>query len=238
MKKRWRHILKDVSFSIEEGSTLGLIGSSGSGKTTIGKCISGLSVPSGGRIDFCGKNIFPDIQNRKALGTAIQLVFQNHTASLDPKLTIHQSILEGINGRDSHETMRNLLSMVELSDDILARYPQELSGGQRQRVAIARALSVTPQLLILDEPTSALDRLTQIQIIRLIKNVQRQTGVAILYISHDMTTVSSLCDNVAVLYDGTIVEEGDTSQMMKMPKHEYTREITRCISFAKASTVS
>jgi len=228
-RRREKPILRDVTFSLDDGLTLGLIGESGSGKTTIARCIAGLHVPTDGTIDFSGKNIFPETHNRTSLGPQIQLLFQNYTGSLDPKLTVRASLLEGVaatNGKSLDEIAGKLLKMVELSEDVLDRFPHQLSGGQRQRIAFARALSVSPKLLILDEPTSALDALTQIQILKMIRQVQKQTSTAILYISHDILTTSLVCDRIAVLYDGVIVEVGETANILQEPQHLYTKRIT------------
>jgi peptide/nickel transport system ATP-binding protein len=225
--KELKSILYDVSFNLEEGLTLGLIGESGSGKSTIARCIAGLSAPSSGTMMFSGINVFPEIQNRKNIGTSIQMFFQNHSASLDPRIKIRESLFEGIKNCDrcsAERISRELLSLVELPDDILERYPSELSGGQRQRIALARVLSISPKLLILDEPTSSLDVITQIQMLKMIKDIQRKTHTAILYISHDVLTASLICDRIAVLYNGTIVEVEDTRKLLMDPQHPYTRE--------------
>jgi peptide/nickel transport system ATP-binding protein len=227
-RQREKRILRDVTFSADDGLTLGLVGENGSGKTTIARCIAGLHVPTDGTISFSGRNIFPETHNRASLGPQIQLLFQNPTASLDPKLTIRRSLLEGTavtNGKSSDEIAGKLLKMVKLPEDVLNRFPHQLSGGQRQRIALARALSVSPKLLILDEPTSALDALTQIQILKMIREVKKQTSVAILYISHDILMTSLLCDRIAVLYDGVIVEVGETKRILQEPRHLYTKRI-------------
>jgi peptide/nickel transport system ATP-binding protein len=227
-KQRKKQILRDVTFAIDEGSVLGLVGESGSGKTTIGRCIAGLCMPDGGTIRFRGMNVFPEIQNRSSLGTQIQLLFQNHSASLDPMLRVQKSLLEGARGlseEDVDEEARSLLAMVELPEDVLERFPHQLSGGQRQRIALARALSVTPGLLILDEPTSALDALTQVQVLKMIRKVQTHTKAAVLYISHDIMTTGLVCDRIAVLYDGEIVEEAEAKSLLQNPRHPYTQSV-------------
>jgi peptide/nickel transport system ATP-binding protein len=227
-KRRRKRILKDVTFSIDAGLTLGLVGESGSGKTTIARCIAGLLVPDAGMISFSGTNIFPETGNRTSLGPQIQLLFQNHTASLDPMLTIRKSLLEGVaetNAKSPDGIAERLLRMVELPADVLDRFPHQLSGGQRQRIALARALSVSPRLLILDEPTSALDALTQVQILKMIREVQKQTAAAILYISHDILVTSLVCDRIAVLYEGVIAEVGETKRILQDPQHLYTKRI-------------
>jgi peptide/nickel transport system ATP-binding protein len=227
-RDRGKQILRDVTFAIDEGSVLGLVGESGSGKTTIGRCIAGLCSGDGGTIRFAGKNIFPEIENRSSLGTQIQLLFQNHSASLDPMLNVRKSLLEGVT-RPSDESAevaaRQLLEMVELPDDVLDRFPHELSGGQRQRIALARAVSVQPRLLILDEPTSALDALTQVQVLKMIRKVQEDTNAAVLYISHDIMTTAMVCDRIAVLHEGEIVEEAEGKSLLQNPKHPYTKSV-------------
>jgi len=226
--KRRKEILRSVSFSLDAGSTLGLIGESGGGKTTIAKCLAGIYEPCGGTINFRGLNLYPETKSRKTLGPKIQLLFQNHAASLDPRLTVRESLVEGVPDKDDRlieETITKFISMVGLPEDALLRYPHQLSGGQRQRVALARALSVSPQLLILDEPTSALDSLTQIQILKMVVALQKQTAMAILYISHDILTSSLVCDSIAVLHEGVIVEQAATRTLLQQPQHPYTRRI-------------
>jgi peptide/nickel transport system ATP-binding protein len=225
---RRSEILCGVDFTLEEGSTLGLLGESGSGKTTIARCIAGLSQPDGGRIGFNGVNLFPNIAQRALAGPAIQLVFQNHSSSLDPRLAIRATLLESIAERDrppSRERLERMLDRVELPSNILGRFPHELSGGQRQRIAITRALEANPRLLILDEPTSALDAMTGIQILKTIKRLQQQARLALLFISHDVRIMTLLCDRIAVLYDGRIVEEGNVLQMRTRPRHPYSKRI-------------
>jgi peptide/nickel transport system ATP-binding protein len=227
-RERERQVLRDVTFTIDEGSVLGLVGESGSGKTTIGRCIAGLCLPDAATIRFAGKNIFPEIENRSSLGTQIQLLFQNHSASLDPMLDVRKSLLEGVSSSSAESAehgARELLEMVELPDDVLERFPHQLSGGQRQRIALARALSVRPRLLILDEPTSALDALTQAQVLKMIRKVQKDTNAAVLYISHDIMTTAMVCDRIAVLHEGEIVEEAEAKSLLESPRHPYTQSV-------------
>jgi len=220
-------ILRSVSFALDEGVTMGLIGESGSGKTTLARCIAGLVRPAAGTISVTGVNIFPEMQNRRELGTAIQLVFQNYSDSLDPRLDIRSALLEGMNGHDPEEKLAELCLMMALPPEILQRFPRELSGGQRQRVVLARALAVSPKLLILDEPTSALDPATQLHIVETIRRIRQLTGVAILYISHDLRTSALLCEKLLVLHNGTIVEGGETARILRAPEHDYTRQIVQ-----------
>ena len=226
-----KEVLKSISLSITEGTTFGLVGESGSGKSTLARCISGIAQPSAGRIVFGGMELFPRTDNRKLVGTQIQLLFQNHTGSLDPRMTIRQSLREGIrkNRLDEQGQLTYLLSIVELDQDVLHRLPGELSGGQRQRVALARALSVTPRLLILDEPTSALDELTQAEILETITRIQKQKQLSILYITHDLRTAFSLAENIAVMKDGSIIETGIPDRIANHPTQEYTRKLIESV---------
>ena len=206
---RSRIVLNDVSFSIDSGKTFGLLGESGSGKSTIARCIAGLAIPDAGSISFDSMNIFPETQNRSKVGRGIQMLFQNHTASLDPRMTIRASLMEGIQsstGEPDGGEAERAAEMYGLPKELLRRRPHELSGGQRQRVALARAMSAAPKLLILDEPTSSLDAATQIAILKLVKELQTEKRFAMLYISHDLATTSLMCDAIGELKGGVIVE--------------------------------
>jgi ABC-type dipeptide/oligopeptide/nickel transport system ATPase subunit len=200
---RPRTVLNGVSFSIGSGKTFGLLGESGSGKSTVARCIAGLILPDGGSISFEGVNIFPETKNRAKVGRGIQMLFQNHTASLDPRMTIRASLLEAIEPREVDPEL--MAEQYGLPKDLLPRRPNELSGGQRQRVALARAMSADPKLLILDEPTSSLDAATQVAILKLVKELQREKGFGMLYISHDQATTSLVCDRIGILKDGVIL---------------------------------
>jgi len=223
---RRKDILKGVSFAIEEGASFGLVGASGSGKTTIAHCITGIRKPVQGSITVCGTNIYPAEKNRASIKKKIQLVFQNHTASLDPKMSIEDTLREAApHGKSDTFLIREMLEKVGLADEILDRFPSELSGGQRQRIAIARALLVQPYLLILDEPTSALDTVTQIQILKLVQKIRDEKRVSLLYISHDISTVLALCSTIGVLAEGKIVEIGTAEEIKSNPKHPYTKAL-------------
>jgi ABC-type glutathione transport system ATPase component len=211
-----------------------LLGASGSGKTTLAKCIVGLHQPDSGTITFEGVNIFPQVENRKEIGLEIQMLFQGSSASLDPSMTVLDSLLEGIGARNQRQAKADafveaerLLASIGMSKDCLGHLPRQLSGGQRQRIALARVLSVAPRLLILDEPTSALDALTSAQLLQLLKSLQTKHGLAFLYITHDVQTALSFCDHVALLHDGKVIEEGTTEEIHKRPKHEYTIQLLR-----------
>lgn len=225
-----KQVLQGVSLAIEEGITVALLGESGSGKTTLARCIVGLQKADSGSIAFDGINIFPQTEKRKHIGIEIQMLFQGSSASLDPSMTVLESLAEGIEARvgRSPKTIakaEELISSVGLSKDCLGRLPSQLSGGQRQRVALARVLSVTPRLLVLDEPTSALDVLTSAHMLHLLKSMRENKGLSYLFITHDVQTALSFCDRVAVLYNGVIVEEGLSREVHEHPLHEYTHQL-------------
>lgn len=229
---RKKMVLYNITFSLQEGEALGIIGESGSGKTTLARCIAGMVTPTNGTIEFENINIHPKIKNRKMLGSKIQLVFQAYSASLDPQLTIERIILEGFQGGKNGNripslgvTAKELCSLVGLPNEILNSYPFQLSGGQRQRVALARSISVQPRLLILDEPTSALDVLTQAHILGLIKKIQIKHAPSLIFITHNIANSMLLCDRIAVLHQGSIVEIGDAKEIGENPSHPYTKHL-------------
>lgn len=227
-------VLKGVSLSIEEGTSVALLGESGSGKTTLAKCIVGLQQPDSGVISFKGMNIFPAAANRAAAGVEIQMLFQGASASLDPAMTVLDSLIEGITARGGKHSRasamaeaEHLILSVGIPGECLGRLPYQLSGGQRQRIALARVLSVGPRILILDEPASALDVLTAAQLWQLLKALQMKQGFSMLYITHDVQTALSSCDRIAVLHNGVIVEEGPAANLQKHPQHHYTVQLLR-----------
>jgi ABC-type glutathione transport system ATPase component len=181
-------------------------------------------------INFHGVNVFPETARRREIGTEIQMLFQASGASLDPCMTVSDSLSEGFRLHRAgspgiREKTEALVGSVGLSVDCLGRLPSQLSGGERQRVALARVLAARPRLLVLDEPTSALDTLTSAQLLQLLKSAQADTGMAFLFITHDVRTALSFCDRVALLYGGVIVEEGFSAAIRAHPRHEYTRRI-------------
>jgi peptide/nickel transport system ATP-binding protein len=223
-------VLKGVSFTVEERCSLGLIGDSGSGKSTIARCVAGLTRPEAGTITVMGNNVYPDVRGRRALRGKIQMLFQDHTASLDPVMTVRDTIAEGVRAQTGTTSVdegiiHRLLLRVGLKAGVGAAYPRQLSGGERQRVALARALSVDPALLVLDEPTSSLDAGTQRQIFQLVESIQEDRHTAILFISHDIASIVRLCDRIAVLFDGRVVEYGPTASILAHPMHAYTKQI-------------
>lgn len=233
-------VLRGLSLAMEDGTSLALLGESGSGKTTLARCVAGLQRPDSGTITFDGMCIFPAEANRVAVGARIQMLFQGGSASLDPTMTILETLVEGINARDgktsrtsAREEAESLIASVGVPGECLGRLPRHLSGGQRQRVALARVLSVAPRLLILDEPTSALDALTAAQLLQLLKFLQQRDGFSMLYITHDVHAALAFCDRVAVVRRGVIVEEGPSRDLSMHPRHEYTAQLIRDSTITK-----
>ena len=223
--------LKSASIDIRKGETVGLVGESGSGKTTLGRAILGLAPVTAGSIKFEGKEIaHASRSERKELAKSIQVVFQDPYTSLNPSMTIESILSEplevqGWTKEAAGKRVRELLDAVSLPQDSSQRKPREFSGGQRQRIAIARALALDPQLIICDEPVSALDLSTQARVLDLFIDIQERTGVAYLFISHDLAVVRHLSHRVAVMYHGEIVEWGDGDQVTARPNHEYTKRL-------------
>lgn len=223
--------VKGVSFNIRPGETVGLVGESGSGKTTIGRAILGLAPVTDGRITFRGEDISqPTTARRRELTRDIQVVYQDPYSSLNPSLTIGDSLTEPMIVRktpkkEAERRVRELLDMVRLPGNAANRMPREFSGGQRQRVAIARALALDPTLIICDEPVSALDLSTQARVLELFLEIQERTGVAYLFISHDLAVVREMSHRVAVLLRGELVEWGDGATVTSAPEHPYTQRL-------------
>jgi ABC-type glutathione transport system ATPase component len=223
--------LENVSITIGEGECVGLVGESGSGKSTLGKAILGLTPATSGRIVFDGKDITNARRaERRRLASSIQVVFQDPYGSLDPSMTIGSTLAEpltvsGTSRSEARRTVTEMLDRVRLPHNSIDRYPSEFSGGQRQRVAIARALVRSPRLIVCDEPVSALDLTTQATIIDLFIELQRETGVAYLFISHDLNVVRRVCHRVSVMYRGSIVEEGDGETITRAPSHDYSKRL-------------
>ncbi len=224
-------VLHGVSLDVSPGETLGLVGESGSGKTTIGRAVLGLVSPSGGNIRFAGREIgHAGPKERRSLSKDIQVVFQDPYTSLNPSLTIgdilaEPLVVQGATAKDARMRVRTLLDQVGLPSDAVERLPREFSGGQRQRVAIARALAPEPRLIVCDEPVSALDLSTQARVMDLFIDIQRRTGVAYLFISHDLSVVRHISHRVAVLYRGDLVETGAAGAVTSTPKHPYTQRL-------------
>ena len=227
--------VNDISFEMKKGECLGLVGESGCGKSTTAKLITHLIKPDGGSILINGKEIL-DVKGKslKELYQDVQMVFQMPQDSFDPRRSLGDGIMESMRNRgmkkaEARERMMELLRMVELEPEYAKRYPHEVSGGQCQRAAIARALSVEPKLIICYEATSALDVTVQAQIVELLGRLQREMGLSILLICHDLALVQALCDRVLVMYKGSIVEEGIPDEVIGSPKKAYTKVLIESV---------
>ena len=227
----------DVSLTLYPGKTLALVGESGCGKTTVGKSIVRLLDVTNGDVMFQGQNLI-DLNERalRERRSELQIVFQDPYSSLNPRMLVGDIIEEGMVslGVESNPGQRRLnvaklLSQVGLPEDAASRYPHEFSGGQRQRICIARALAVKPQVIICDEPTSALDVSVQAQVLNLLKDLQAELGMSYLFITHDMSVVSYLADDVAVMHQGRIVENGSALDVLQNPQHDYTKKLLSAV---------
>ena len=225
--------IDNLSFSILKGTTLGIVGESGSGKTTLGQSILNL-IPSKGDVIFNGKNINSNKKQSKTYKKNMQFVFQDPYFSLSPRLSIFQIIAEGLiihnigkNNEDRRILVRNILKDVGLDQDSMNKYPHEFSGGQRQRIAIARCLILKPELIILDEPTSALDMNTQMQIIKLLLEIQTYKKLTYIFISHDLNIIRAVSDRIIVMKNGKIIEQNNTDAIFENPKHQYTKSLLK-----------
>ena len=223
--------LTDINISIKPGETLGLVGESGSGKTTLGRAVLGLAPVTEGVITFDGKDIsHASRKDRRELSRDLQVVFQDPYTSLNPAMEIGSILAEplGVQGQSPTQArarVKELLDQVGLPSDAINRLPREFSGGQRQRVAIARALALSPKLIVCDEPVSALDLSTQAVVLDLFLQIQRDTGVSYLFVSHDLDVVRHISHRVAVMYRGEIVEQGPAEVVTHSPEHPYTQRL-------------
>lgn len=230
-RARPHEVLHGVSLTVGQGETLGVVGESGSGKTTIGRSVLGLVTPSGGTVRFQGHDItHAGRTERRALARDIQVVFQDPYSSLNPALTIgdilsEPLIVQGTAAGEARQRVTELLDQVGLPKDASQRLPREFSGGQRQRVAIARALAPAPRLIVCDEPVSALDLTTQSRVLDLLVDIQRRTGVAYLFISHDLAVIRHISHRVSVIHRGDIVETGPAGDVTSVPQHPYTQKL-------------
>lgn len=220
-----------VTLDVREGETVGLVGESGSGKTTVGRAVLGLAPVTSGRIRYGGREIQAcGRAERRALAARIQVVFQDPYGSLNPAMSVADILTEplvaaGSGKAAARRRVADLLDQVGLPASVAGRYAREFSGGQRQRVAIARALALSPELVICDEPVSALDLSTQDRILRLLLGIQHRTGIAYLFVSHDIAVVRHLSHRVAVMRRGTVVEFGTCQQVTTEPAHPFTEEL-------------
>jgi len=225
--------LRGVSFTLRAGRSLGIVGESGSGKSTLARLVMALEVPSEGSVRLLGRDLhaLPRTELRAARRD-FQMVFQDPYGSLDPRQRVGRIVAEplvGVDAADARRRVGEALDAVGLRASDAAKYPHEFSGGQRQRIAIARALITRPRLIVADEPVSALDVSVQAQVLNLLAQLQQQFGVTYLFISHDLAVVDHVCDEVAVMHAGHIVEHGTTEQVLQQPAHEYTRALLAAI---------
>ena len=224
----------DVSFCIKPGETLGLVGESGCGKTTVGRSLLHLYDPTGGTVRFEGEEVTK--KNIQRMRAKMQMVFQDPYSSLDPRMTAEDIIGEPLdvhhlcaNRRERREKVISLMELVGLNSEHATRYAHEFSGGQRQRIGIARALAVDPKFIVCDEPVSALDVSIQAQVINMFEDLQNQLGVAYLFIAHDLLVVQHISNRIAVMYLGHVVELADANELMSDPKHPYTQSLLSAV---------
>lgn len=232
-RKRATQALAQVQLTLRQGETLGIVGESGSGKSTLGRCLVRLLRADSGQIQWLGQDVTALSEGRlRALRSDVQMIFQDPFASLNPRQTVGRIVMTGplVQGHSKAEAERRaraLLELVGLPAAAFERYPHEFSGGQRQRIGIARALAVEPKILIADECVSALDALIQVQILELLEDLQRRLKLSIVFITHDLRVAARLCDRIAVMQGGHVVEQGETATLLTHPQHAYTQTLLR-----------
>lgn len=234
-RKRILHALDGIDLAVERGATLGLVGESGSGKSTLGRTLVGLQKPTLGKVLFEGKDTAsPDPAFLTRLRRERQIIFQDPSGALNPRMTVGSTIVEHLNvqGWSRAEAQKQAAQAIEqagLSVSFLGRYPHEISGGQRQRAVIARAISTDPAFIVADEPVSALDVSTRAQIMNLLRKLQAERGLTMLFISHDLSVVAHMCRDVAVMHLGQIVERAPRAALFRAPRHPYTAALLSAI---------
>ena len=230
------HAVDDVSFTLERGKTLGIVGESGCGKSTTGRAILRLIEPTSGSVYFEGQDISKlNKEEMRKLRKDIQIIFQDPFSSLNPRQTVSQTIEEPLkihgmkNKAERQARVRELMETVGLAERLANAYPHELDGGRRQRIGIARALAMNPKFIVCDEPVSALDVSIQAQILNLMKEIQRKNGITYIFITHDLSVVNHFSDDIAVMYLGRMVEKAPTEELFNNPVHPYTKALLSAI---------
>lgn len=220
-----------VDFTVSRGETVGIVGESGCGKSTLARVLVGLQLPTSGQILFRGEPMVHNAENRRKLGRAVSVVFQDPATALNPRMIVRDQLLDPLivhnigTPEEREERVRTLLKLVGLPSSALDVLPRQISGGQRQRVAIARALALQPDIVIADEPTSALDVSVRAQVLNLLTDLKAELGLGMVFISHDISTVRYVSDRMAVMNAGRIVETGPADELFNNPQHEYTRTL-------------
>ncbi len=231
------HAVDDVSFTIERGKTLGIVGESGCGKSTTGRSILRLLEPTSGQVIFEGQDITKlSVEEMRKMRKEMQIIFQDPFSSLDPRQTVNQIISEPIrinkiltDKRAIEKRVLELMETVGLAERLINTYPHELDGGRRQRIGIARALAMEPKFIVCDEPVSALDVSIQAQILNLLKQLQKDLGLTYIFITHDLSVVNHFSDDIAVMYLGQLVEKAPAEELFRHPLHPYTRALLSAI---------
>ncbi|MGW0594061.1 ATP-binding cassette domain-containing protein [Streptosporangium sp. NPDC002607] len=219
-----------VTFEVDRGETLAIVGESGCGKSTLARCVARLTQPTGGSVRLDGVELATLSRRRlRPLRPRFQLVFQDPATSLNPRWTVGEIVREPLRLQNVRGDVPGLLAEVGLDPELAGRHPHQLSGGQRQRVGMARALALSPDLLVLDEPVTALDVSVQAQIINLLLRLQEERGLGYLFISHDLAVVSAVAHRVAVMHAGRLVETGPAEQVLGRPSHDYTRALVAAV---------
>ena len=241
-KTKTLHAVDNVSLSIKKGSTLGVVGESGCGKTTLGRTILGLAPATGGEVLFEGKDITKyNARQQKALRKEMQIIFQDPYSSINPRHSVKKTISEpmlangiGKSKKEREERVLSLMDTVGLAERLADSYPHELDGGRRQRIGIARALAVNPKFIVCDEPVSALDVSIQAQILNLLMDLQERSGLTYMFITHNLSVVRHISDEIVVMYLGQCIERAPSAELFKNPLHPYTKALISAIPVASA----